>query len=196
MSIADPIKIILKLVKIFEQLAIPYVTESGLANALKTDRQLPSFIALIVDLRRDKLRGLFEAVEPHFKVTEAAMREAIRAQSGVTLVHKETNIAVNLLLLKDESFWQSLFSRRKSITVQLNPERSLWIPSLEDIFLEKLIAYRDSDRNGDQLWRDLVWMLKVQNEDLDFEYLREWAIALHTVDIYDRALGEAGFDIL
>lgn len=196
MSTGDPIKIILKLVKVLEQLTIPYVTESGLANALKTDRQLPSFIALIIDLRRDKLRGLFEAVEPNFKVTEAAMREAIRAQSGFTLVHKETKIAVNLLLLKDESFWQSLFSRRKSITVQLNPERSLWVPSLEDIFLEKLIAYRDSDRNGDQLWRDLVWMLKVQNEDLDFEYLREWAIALHNVDIYDRALGEAGFDIL
>lgn len=196
MSSADPIKIILKLVKIFERLSIPYVTESGLARAIKTDRQLPSFIALIVDLRRDKVAGLFEAVEPHFKVTEAAMREAIRAQSGVTLVHKETKIAVNLLLLKDESFWQSLFSRRKSISVQLNPERSLWVPSLEDIFLEKLIEYRDSDRNGDQLWRDIVWMLKVQNEDLDFEYLREWAIALHAVDIYDRALGEAGFDIL
>lgn len=196
MSSADPIKIILKLVKIFERLLIPYVTESGLARAIKTDRQLPSFIALIVDLRRDKVAGLFEAVEPDFKVTEAAMREAIRAQSGFTLVHKETNIAVNLLLLKDKSFWQSLFSRRKSITVQLNPERSLWIPSLEDIFLEKLIEYRDSDRNGDQLWRDIVWMLKVQNEDLDFEYLREWAIALHTFDIYERALGEAGFDIL
>ncbi len=196
MSNADPIKIILKLVQVLERLAIPYVTESRLARALKTDRQIPSFIALLVDLRRDKSPGLYEAIEPSFKVTEAALREAVRAQSGVTLVHKDTNISVNLLILKDDLFWQSLFSRRRPIIVQLNPERSLWVPSLEDIFLEKLMEYRDSDRNVDQVWRDIVWMLKVQNEDLDFEYLREWAIALHAVDILDRALAEAGFEFL
>jgi hypothetical protein len=195
-SSTEPIQIILKLVKIFERLAIPYVAESRLARALKTDRQLPSQIALMVDLRRDKVSGLFEAITPQFKVTEGAIREAIRAQSGFTLVHKETNIPVNLLLLRDELFWQSLFSRRRPIIVQLNPEKSLWVPSLEDIFLEKLIEYRDGDRNADQVWRDSVWMLKVQNEDLDFEYLREWAIALQAVDIFDRALGEAGFEIL
>lgn len=45
---------------------------------------------------------------------------------------------------------------------------------------------------SDKQWRDILGVMKLQGEDLDKEYLWQWAASLNLAELLDRSLGEAG----
>jgi len=56
----------------------------------------------------------------------------------------------------------------------------------------KLEWYRQGGSVSDRQWRDLVSVLKIQNEALDRAYLKDWAQRLELTALLDRALTDAG----
>ena len=76
--------------------------------------------------------------------------------------------------------------------VRLDPEQSLFLPTPEDIILQKLMWYRMGGGVSDKQWRDILGVMKLQGEDLDKEYLWQWAASLNLAELLDRSLGEAG----
>lgn len=194
MTTADPIDIALDIADLLESQVIPYVLSGSVASFLLSARGSIAKIELIADLTLQKLSVFLDAVQPQFEVTEAAVRNAITAKSSFSLVHRLTGSVVEIFILKDDRFSQSTFSRRMAKVLELRPQRSLRVPTVEDIILEKLMGYRRAGSGEQQEWRDVLWMMKLQNQDLDFEYLHEWASELNLQDLLDRALAEAGFE--
>lgn len=45
---------------------------------------------------------------------------------------------------------------------------------------------------SDRQWRDILGVMKIREGDLDFDYLRKWARELNVIDLFERALNEAG----
>jgi len=45
---------------------------------------------------------------------------------------------------------------------------------------------------SEQQWRDVLGVLKVQGDRLDYGYLRHWAVQLSVADLLERALSEVG----
>ena len=82
--------------------------------------------------------------------------------------------------------------RRQQLVITQNPERSAWFASAEDIILQKLIWYRLGNQISDRQWRDVLGVLKVQNQKLDFNYLKQWGERLNLVGLIAQALQEAG----
>ena len=68
-------------------------------------------------------------------------------------------------------------------------ETGLYFISPEDIVLSKLLWRRQL--RSEAQWRDVLGVLKVQRERLDFEHLREWANRLSVSDELDQAFREA-----
>ena len=64
------------------------------------------------------------------------------------------------------------------------------IASAEDIILEKLRWFRLGEEVSERQWRDVVDVIKVQDDSLDLVYLRQWATALGVSDLLERALRE------
>ncbi len=58
------------------------------------------------------------------------------------------------------------------------------------LLISKLVWRRESQ--SDKQWRDILGILKVQREKLDFVYLREWVERFGLVDDWQRAKVEAG----
>jgi len=66
----------------------------------------------------------------------------------------------------------------------------VYFSSPEDIILAKLLWGQRS--NSEKQWRDVLAVLKVQQEALDYGYLSEWAEQLDLSDLLNQAMVEAG----
>jgi hypothetical protein len=108
------------------------------------------------------------------------------------VIHLDTMQKVDIFLLSDQPLAQAEMQRRQQLVITQNPERLAWLPSSEDIILQKLIWYRLGDRVSDREWRDVLGVLKVQACRLDFNYLAQWAETLKLADLLAQALREAG----
>jgi hypothetical protein len=47
-------------------------------------------------------------------------------------------------------------------------------------------------RVSDQQWKDILGILKVQRDQLDLDYLKDWASRLNLSELLSRSFGEAG----
>ena len=65
-----------------------------------------------------------------------------------------------------------------------------FVASPEDTILAKLEWYRLGDEISDRQWRDILGVLAVQGDRLDFAYMRQWAATLDVSDLLERALDE------
>ncbi|BDA69021.1 hypothetical protein CAL7716_031870 [Calothrix sp. PCC 7716] len=65
-----------------------------------------------------------------------------------------------------------------------------WVASPEDMVLQKLMWGRGSQ--SEKQWRDVLGIIKLQAENLDYGYLVEWAESLDLADALTEALAEAG----
>ena len=73
--------------------------------------------------------------------------------------------------------------------IEVNNKR-IYVCSPEDIILQKLNWGRGSQ--SEKQWRDVLGVLKVQGNSLDFAYLLQWALELELEEDLGRALVEAG----
>lgn len=64
--------------------------------------------------------------------------------------------------------------------------------SPEDTIPAKLECYRLGGEISDRQWNDILGVLKVQGELLDFSYLHHWAPELGVTDLLARARDDAG----
>ena len=63
----------------------------------------------------------------------------------------------------------------------------LFSVSVEDIRLAKLRWYRQGNEVSENQWRDIEGILTVRGKNLDFMYLRSWAMRLDVADLLEQA---------
>ena len=61
-----------------------------------------------------------------------------------------------------------------------------------DVVLNKLQWYQKGGSVSEQQWKDVLWVLKVQGDKLDLEYLKYWASRLNISDLLNRSFDDAG----
>jgi hypothetical protein len=62
--------------------------------------------------------------------------------------------------------------------------------SPEDIILHKLAWFRVGGEQSERQWKDILGVLKIQRDSLDFEYLHQWAKQIRVNDLLEQALSE------
>ena len=72
------------------------------------------------------------------------------------------------------------------------PNRTLFMSSAEDIILAKLEWYRLGGESSERQWGDILGILEIQGDQLDYDYLRHWSTELRVTDLLERALSEGG----
>ncbi|WP_430453041.1 DUF6036 family nucleotidyltransferase [Rhodopirellula europaea] len=83
-----------------------------------------------------------------------------------------------LFRLTDQPFDQVRFERRQKVTIAGD---EVWIPTPEDVILQKLIWSRPQDKN------DVLGVIAVNYQELDQRYLQEWAKKLGLVEEFANA---------
>jgi len=85
--------------------------------------------------------------------------------------------------------------RRKEGMKFADGEVPIWFCAAEDVVLQKLRWFRKGGGLSDQQWNDLLNVLKVQAERLDYAYLRHWAAELGLGELLAQALADAGLSV-
>ncbi|MBG0748160.1 MAG: hypothetical protein I4E98_16460 [Planktothrix agardhii KL2] len=98
---------------------------------------------------------------------------------------------VDIFVIGDDGFSRSKMSRRQIYRID-DSETGIYIYSSEDIILQKLSWYKLSATESQKQWRDVLGVLKVQGERLDFNYLNQWTEILKLQPLLESALQQAG----
>ncbi len=149
---------------------IHYMLTGSFAMNYYAQPRMTRDIDLVADLIDRNVESIVRLFEPDYYVPSEAVRNAIEHRSIFSLIHQDSVIKVDFIVLKDEPYRQEEFSRRRAITIG---NARIFIVSREDLILSKLLWARDS-RSEMQL-RDARNLLSA---DCDLDYLRSRAKTL------------------
>src|SRR5262245_24300453 len=188
----DALKVILEVIKILEDLQVPYAVGGSLASSMHGIPRSTQDGDLVADLRAEHVQPFTAAIANLFYVSPERVLQAVRRRSSFNLVHLKTAIKVDIFVLSTDPLSLQEMARRQVLSVPGEPGTTLYVTSAEDTVLQKLLWYRKGNMVSDRQWNDVLGVLKVQRADLDFNYLKKWAKQAGVDDLLKRAFEEAG----
>lgn len=192
MWIQDPSEIAKLLHPIFEELNIPYYITGGVAAIAYGDPRTTRDLDLVIQLNRGDIFNLASALEAAGFYCPPGAVEDIQAGRGrvLSVTHMVHVLNADIVLNADTDFDRSKMTRRRLEALDEAGIEQFWIASPEDVILAKLLWRKKSQ--SEKQWTDVLGVLKVQGENLDFGYLAEWAENLSLGNDLMRAFTEAG----
>ena len=175
--------------QILESVNIPYYVSGGVASSIHGEpRSTPNLDLVISNLT--KTFWLVTTLEAAGYYCPAGVVEDLqRGREGLlNITHTETIANADLYVTDTSAFATSQMVRRQLLDVEGMP--AFWVISPEDLVLQKLAWGRGSQ--SEKQWRDVLGILKLQAENLDYEYLAQWADNLGLLDFLSQAFSEAG----
>lgn len=199
--IQDPIWLARKIADILEPLDISYLVGGSVASSLLGENRNSQNLDLVINILPQQAPQLISAMSDNFYISESAVFEAIlRAES---LPRKSCFNVIYLpaiekakffVMSNDDPFSVSVMKRRQLHVASAGPERGIYIYSAEDIIIQKLCFYKQNGAVFKTQWKDVLGVVKVQGDRLNFHYLSEWGECLKVADLLAQALQQSGLE--
>lgn len=188
----DPSEIARLLHPIFEILDIPYYITGGVAATAYGEPRTTRDLDLVIELNQNDISDLVEELETAGFYCPPAAVQDIREGRGriLSVTHIAKVLNADIVLNADTDFDRSKMARRQPIALDEAGVEQFFLVSPEDLVLAKLIWRKPS--GSMKQWTDILGILKVQGELLDFDYLWQWAEILGIAIDLDQAFTEAG----
>jgi hypothetical protein len=160
------------------------------ASALHGSPRLTQDADLIAQLDQNQVDGFVEAFSGEFYVDRGQIEQAVTNQTSFNIIHLESSFKVDFFVWRRGGYVEEEFSRRVLEQIDARTDFAAYVQTAEDAVLSKLVWYRQGGEVSENQWRDVIGILKVHAERLDFGYLQEWAEALSISDLLLRARQE------
>ena len=174
-----------------EALHVPYALAGSLASSLYGMQRATLQVDVIADLQAVHSPALLNRLRGVYLFQEEEVDTAIRQKLPFTLVHLASLLKVVVTLAEQRIRSQQVFHRTRQITL-VEGSRPISVLSPELVILSLLEAFKRSHQRADDLWYDLLGVLKVQSTDLDVAFLEQQAVVLDIADLLKRALVDSG----
>jgi len=179
------------LAKICEDLDIPYALSGSLASSLYGLQRATLHIDFVADLRWKHLPSFCARLSGLYLLHHEEIEAATRQKTCFTLVHLESLLKVTVTLPGMLATRRQVFHQARKIAL-VEGEPSVLVLSPEQLILLLLEAFKRSNERADDLWYDLLGIMKVQGTDLDLPFLIQQAALLGVTEPFTRALVDAG----
>ena len=189
--ISEPIRVALQIAEILEQLSIQYLIGGSIASSIYGEPRATQDIDLVAALQDHHIKPFVEITKTAFYIEEADVRQAITQCRSFNVVHLETMIKVDIFVLGSNALDHEEMRRRQQQKISGS---QLIVATPEDVILQKLIWFQKGGRVSDRQWRDVLGVLKVQAERLDWDYLSRWAKVLDFPDLLQQAKEESNLN--
>ena len=186
--LSEPIQVTLKVITAFDRLEIPYLIGGSLASAVHGIVRATMDADLVAEIKPEQVLSLVASLESEFYIDAEMILDAIQYTSSFNLIHLETMFKVDVFILKQRPFDLNQMQRRISQSVGDSPEEQAYFSTAEDIILAKLEWFRAGGETSERQWRDIMGVLDLQGDRLDFKYLQTWATELGILDLLQRAI--------
>src|SRR5262245_22213594 len=184
---AAPAQIFAQLRKILDRLAVPYMVVGSIASSIYGQVRVSWSIDLVASLRRYNIEPLVERLQPEFYIAEDEIRTALEHDRPFNVIHLSSGFKFDIFPGGQNRYQQLALGRRREET---SPLGEFPVASPEDVILGKLRWFRMGGEVSPQQWNDVLGVIAMQREHLDYEYLREWAAYLKITDLLDGILAE------
>jgi hypothetical protein len=186
----EPIAVTLQVIDALEQVGAAYVIGGSLASTIHGVVRTTLDTDIVADLSLSQARPFADLLAGTFYLDIDTIRHAIRDRSSFNVIHLATMFKVDLFIPKSRLFDRQQLERRQPWVANPDSGRMIYVATPEDTVLAKLAWYRLGDEISDRQWRDILGVLAVQGDRLDFAYMRQWAATLDVSDLLEQALAE------
>ncbi len=183
-------QIIASAIQQLDHLKIPYFISGGIASIIYGDPRLTNDADLVIRIFPFHIPKFVQAFEGEFVISADAIQAALQNRRAFNIIHVDTAFKINFYPISDDDALESdAFARRRLNDIGAG---EVWLASAEDVILAKLRWFRKGGEVSETQWRDVLGVLKVQGEKLDFVYLTAQAHRFGLADLLDHAREDAG----
>ena len=185
-------KLMRLVVHALETLRIPYMITGSQASAYYGEPRFTRDIDIVADIKPgqvDDFAAFFPANE--FYCDKDMINEEIKMRGQFNIIHAGSGLKIDIILTKPTEFSRTEFPRRRRSAVFPDQEGAFASP--EDVIIKKMEFYKEG--GSEKHLRDITGILKISGEELDMQYIEEWAQRLDLMEIWvavKRRLGEKG----
>lgn len=166
---------------------IAYMLTGSLASSIHGEPRATNDVDLVVEITPNNLSRLLATLPEDCYVSEAAARDALRRLSMFNVIDGTSGWKADFILRDDRAYSRAAFSRRRIAEVLGG---SYWVSSPEDVILSKL-EWAKKNQSERQI-TDALSVLRIQKEQVDLDYLREWAGGLGVTDSLRQIFAKIG----
>lgn len=179
-------RVFLKMIKVLEELKIPYMITGAVASILYGEPRLTDDIDVVIALRRTDvplLRKNFPEDE-FYTPTDETIFEEMNRRGQFNIIHVPTAIKMDCIILKDSDFELEQFKRRRRIPFVDTAEASISSP--ESVILSKMLFYKEG--KSEKHITDIIGMLRISGDIINRDYVKRWAQELGISEIWNMIL--------
>jgi hypothetical protein len=176
--------------KRLEEKKIPYYIGGAVASIIHGEERFTKDADIVIRILPFHIPQFVKTFEVDFVVSADAIQDALTRRYAFNIIHIETAFKIDFYPITDEDEMEiAAFARRRLVDIGSG---KLWMASPEDVILAKLRWFRKGGEVSEKQWRDVLGVLKVQGENLDFTYLEQQAGRFGLADLLQRARDDAG----
>ncbi|MCP4628692.1 MAG: hypothetical protein GY850_35070 [bacterium] len=191
MILAEPIQVTQIIANVFDRLQIPYLVGGSLASSLHGIPRATQDVDMVVDLKSQHVTLLVKALEAAFYIDADMIDEAIQHGSSFNVIHLDTMFKIDIFVLQDDPASREEMKRRELYKVSEEFEPGLFLATAEDIILRKLYWFHLGGGSSERQWNDVLGVLQVQKEKLDYSYLQRSAHQMGISSLLKKAIKDA-----
>jgi hypothetical protein len=196
METANILLVLKPFIKVLDELIISYYISGSIASSVFGLPRSTMDIDIVAGIKIPHIPRLIEALENEFYIDKDMIKDAIHRRSSFNLIHLETAMKIDVFIPKQDNYQRSAENRRKKDTLIENDKNSeFYFSSPENIILNKLKWYELGNKISERQWLDVLGVIKVQENSLDKEYLKQWAKTLGIFDLLTNAFRDAGIKL-
>ena len=194
MALNDFERAIDEVIAVLEISAIPYHIGGSVASSLHGLFRTTSDIDIVADIRPEQVPTLVKRFQAIGYADDEMILDAILSRSSFNIIHTETGIKVDVFLVKRTPYDLQAFQRADPLVISESEDANAYfVAAPEDTILNKLRWYRLGGEQSERQWLDVLGVLKVQQQALDYVYLRHWAQDLGVLDLLESAIDQSTF---
>ena len=147
---------------------------------------------VVSDLGPEHVAEVASRLDSGFYISAPAIESAVARRSCFNAIHKKSFFKVDVFVAPDHPYDQQAFDRREEKSFRLGDiEHAFYVASAEDTILAKLRWFRLGNEVSQTQWSDILGVMAIKRESLDWEYLGRWARDLNVSDLLQKAENES-----
>lgn len=191
MALAEPIRVARLVADQLERQNIPYAVVGSLASSAYGIPRSTQDVDIVAAVHHDDVEVFVSGLEQDFYVSRPMIAEAIENHSSFNVIHLDTMLKVDVFVVPESGLAGNELERAETCVFESVENTELEVASAEDVLVRKLEWYRSGGEVSEQQWNDIIGIIEVEGERLDWDYMEWLAAKLGVEDLLSKARGEA-----
>lgn len=192
MSKLDIFSAIIPIIETFNKLGIKYHIGGSFASSAYGVPRATADIDLMADISSKDISEITSCFGHLYYLSETSIKNAISNKTSFNLIHLGSILKIDIFIPKSRAYDKEVMQRALSKKLEIdNNILTFYLKSAEDIILTKLEWYRLGGEVSERQISDILGVLRVQTDNLDFVYLKKWSVELKVDDLLEHVLEEA-----